>query len=323
MKANLVLTIFLVATVVSCKEIEGPEGLKSLINISEEAAGSNCAAGGQRLEVGIDKNRDNVLDTNEIESVKYICNGINGLRSLVDVVNEAAGPNCINGGVKLMSGGDTNGNDLLEALEITSTLYICSVNIGSDGHSTVFNVDGESPGVNCSAGGYKIESGLDINDNLILDNSEVGTTQYICHGGPSFDKQTRLDFLFGSSVFNSSNSNTGTVLPERVQILRFNKGFYSAIDSVIFVANIWTSDANTNCLVELYNVTDNIPISGSLLSTNSTVDYYAENLGVYVFSDDIKNGLPNKEITLGLRLRSETEGVTVSIQRAHLFIYKK
>jgi hypothetical protein len=73
-----------------------------------------------------------------------------------------------------------------------------------------------------------------------------------------------------------------------------------------------------NRVCKLFNVTDNVPISGSLLETNSTNDITS-----YIFSTDIKSNFPSKEITLGLRIRSETEGNMVSVFRANLFIYKK
>jgi cysteine-rich repeat protein len=54
----------------------GPAGLSSLIRVTPEVAGSNCAEGGVRLETGVDDNADDVLDTSETDDTVYVCNGL-------------------------------------------------------------------------------------------------------------------------------------------------------------------------------------------------------------------------------------------------------
>ncbi len=66
--------------------IQGPAGadgdtaVKTLINTTNEAPGTNCANGGVKIEVGDDTNGDGVLDANEIDDslTRYICNGEDG-----------------------------------------------------------------------------------------------------------------------------------------------------------------------------------------------------------------------------------------------------
>jgi hypothetical protein len=55
---------------------------------------------------------------------------------------------------------------------------------GKDGKTTLTKTTKEAPGANCTYGGTKFETGLDANNNGILDNSEVITTQtkYVCDG---------------------------------------------------------------------------------------------------------------------------------------------
>lgn len=131
------------------------------------------------------------------------------------------------------------------------------------------------------------------------------------------DKQVRLDFQFGSTVWNSTVSTPGEVLPEQFSLLRFNLYNYENIDSVIFAAKIWSSQKNNDCMVDLYDLTNNEVIPNSQIKTSSN-DF----LGSYVFTQDIKDNFPDKEIELGLRIASQNEGITVSIYRAHIFIYK-
>jgi hypothetical protein len=46
--------------------IKGTNGYDSVIITSEELSGSNCRAGGLKVEVGLDSNRNGTLDDSEI-----------------------------------------------------------------------------------------------------------------------------------------------------------------------------------------------------------------------------------------------------------------
>lgn len=54
--------------------------------------------------------------------------GEDGLSSLVDIADEAAGANCANGGKKITTGLDDNGDGVLDAGEIDHTEYVCNGN---------------------------------------------------------------------------------------------------------------------------------------------------------------------------------------------------
>ncbi len=56
----------------------GAAGKNSLIAVSPEPAGANCAAGGQKLEVGLDANENGRLSDDEVLELRYICNGAQG-----------------------------------------------------------------------------------------------------------------------------------------------------------------------------------------------------------------------------------------------------
>jgi hypothetical protein len=57
-------------------------------------------------------------------------------------------------------------------------------NTGSNGLNALINTITEPAGANCSNGGTKIETGLDVNNNGILESNEVNNllTKYICNG---------------------------------------------------------------------------------------------------------------------------------------------
>ena len=78
MKIKIVLTCAFIATIFFGCTKEGDAGQSSLLNLIPEPPGANCASGGIKVVSGIDANRDNVLEDNEIQNVKYVCNGNNG-----------------------------------------------------------------------------------------------------------------------------------------------------------------------------------------------------------------------------------------------------
>ncbi|QRN98465.1 collagen-like protein [Archangium violaceum] len=61
---------------------QGSTGLATLAKTTPETAGTNCAAGGTKLELGADSNRNGVLDISEVDwtLTKYLCNGVQGLQ---------------------------------------------------------------------------------------------------------------------------------------------------------------------------------------------------------------------------------------------------
>lgn len=50
-------------------------GKSSLIQQIPEPAGEHCKSGGFRIISGVDQNKNNVLDSNEIQQTEYVCNG--------------------------------------------------------------------------------------------------------------------------------------------------------------------------------------------------------------------------------------------------------
>ena len=109
--------------------------------------------------------------------------GDKGATALVETSPEPAGANCPDGGTKVEAGVDTNGDGTLNPSEVTSTSYICS----GSGKSSLVDTGIEPAGANCPFGGTKIETGLDANNNGVLDPSEVdaAATTYVCNFGPN------------------------------------------------------------------------------------------------------------------------------------------
>lgn len=283
----------------------GPTGKDSIVNITEEQAGNNCPNGGQKIESGIDQDGNGQLSTGEINQTKYVCNGKN---SLLNVVSEPSGSNCAKGGLKIELGVDLNGNNLLELNEVTQTKFLC--NLSGLNNLTIYT--NELTGNNCQSGGFKIDSGLDENGNLILDSSEVLTTKYFCL--PGTDKQVRLEV--GEPNISTNSTDWFNTPYQTFRLIKFNKLNYINVDSITFVPSMYTADVTNKVFIQLYNWTDNIEIGNSQLASN-TNDY------IFKESRNLYDQLPNKEIILGIRLKSESSNYLVSTGiRSYLFIYK-
>lgn len=107
---------------------------------------------------------------------------LDGKNSLLDLMIEPAGENCSSGGFKIISGLDLNNNGSIDENEIQNTEYICNGDDGSNGANSILNIIPENVGENCSSGGYKVISGIDLNNSDTLDENEILITEYICNG---------------------------------------------------------------------------------------------------------------------------------------------
>ncbi len=187
----------------------GVNGSNSIVTLSDEPTGSNCAYGGKKVEAGVDLNNDATLTSDEVTSTAFICNGETGAagkNGLAQVTPEPAGSHCKGGGQKIETGTDWNGNGTLEGAEITSTAYVCSGQDGSAalaGYNSLLSISDEAPGANCANGGKKVQSGWDKDGNGTLDASEVQNTAYICNGAAGSDGKS------GSAGADGKRLNTG------------------------------------------------------------------------------------------------------------------
>ena len=190
----------------------GSNGLKALVNVAIEPAGTRCPTGGNRVDSGVDVNANGTLESTEVTVSQYVCNGANGTAgtngaiganghsALVIMSAEGNGTNCPTGGSKIEVGADSNDNGALDASEITSTGYVCTGangtngtngtngangtngTVGANGRNSLLASAPEPVGTRCPNGGTRITSGIDANDNNILDSTEVSATSYLCNG---------------------------------------------------------------------------------------------------------------------------------------------
>ncbi len=80
------------------------------------------------------------------------------------------------------------------------------------------------------------------------------------------DKQIRFDLggAFGTP------STTPFMFDEVWSLIKFNVYNYTDVDSVVLYGILESNNSNTDCIVDLYNWTDDVVIPGSEIRSNST-----------------------------------------------------
>lgn len=151
----------------------GYDGKDSLIRTRD--AGGACMYGGFRMEIGLDDNRDGALQGAEVEVTEFVCNGHDGLDSLVELDPDHDGV-CAYDGYRIDTGLDLNEDGLLSFGEVQHTAYVCD---GLDGFDSLVNVAPADPFF-CPAGGLSFDTGLDLNGDGILQPAEVEQTTQVC-----------------------------------------------------------------------------------------------------------------------------------------------
>lgn len=98
---------------------------------------------------------------------------------------EPAGAICANGGARIDTGFDDDGDSLLDADEVDVSAYICNGvdgQAGAPGASDLMTMELEAPGEHCATGGFAVRYGLDLDADGSLAASEVKGSQYLCNG---------------------------------------------------------------------------------------------------------------------------------------------
>ena len=178
----------------------GSNGITALVSVKTEPAGTNCATGGSKVSAGSDTNANGILDSSEITSSTYICNGATGATGATGVAG-ATGATGAAGAT-----GSTGAAGATGATGTTGATGATGAN-GSNGLNTLVAIVAESAGANCTYGGTKVTSGLDSNANGVLSAGEVTSTTYVCNGAPGATGAT------GSTGATGATGATGPAGP--------------------------------------------------------------------------------------------------------------
>ena len=116
----------------------GTDGLNAIVSMTPESAGSNCANGGTRIDVGVDDNSNGVLPS-EIDQTQYVCDGGSSNNTMLTSISSPpsnmgcdAGGRVVSHGLDNGDGGGTYANGVLETGEIDSTTTFCSRFVSDD-----------------------------------------------------------------------------------------------------------------------------------------------------------------------------------------------
>jgi len=179
---------------------------QALVATSVEPPGSNCADGGIKIEVGLDDNRDGTLDPGEVDATTYACNGT-GFDGLVNTTDEPAGTNCVDGGIKIESGLDTNQNGTLDPNEVTVTSYVCD---GAGGLTGPNGVSSSSAGIHVSVIGVTTDPNAPVSVHFTLKDDRG----YPIDIDGVYSVNTRITPVFMMAYLETDTN--GNILPYKV-----------------------------------------------------------------------------------------------------------
>jgi formylglycine-generating enzyme len=206
----------------------GATGANALVVTKAEPAGPHCMAGGFAVSSGVDADGDGNLSATETVATDYVCDGelgatgaagAEGVEALVAVTDEPAGSGCTNGGQRITAGRDANRNRILDASEVTATRLVCNGVAGqagvagAAGHNSLVTTTDEPSGDKCVAGGKRVELGVDLDDDGVLDAGEVQTTTFVCHGAPGAAGPTGATGETGATGAIGATGATGAIGP--------------------------------------------------------------------------------------------------------------
>jgi hypothetical protein len=157
-------------------------------------------------------------------------NGLNGQNALVKTTLEAAGANCINGGVKVESGLDANNNGILDPAEVNAllTTYVCN---GLTGPSGAQGIQG-LPGATGPAGAQGIQGVAGPTGPIGL-TGPAGTNGAVGATGPAGAQGIQgLPGPSGASGTNGTNGAVGATGPAGANGNGFSNG--TAVNQLMY-----------------------------------------------------------------------------------------
>jgi hypothetical protein len=110
-RGGLMVAVAMMGTVglVGCSGDDGAPmpAANPLTRVVPESAGSNCPAGGQAVQYGIDANGNDQLDSEEVKGSSFVCNGSSSKITPTFEAIPVGDPRCPNGGTVIaMTGSD-------------------------------------------------------------------------------------------------------------------------------------------------------------------------------------------------------------------------
>jgi hypothetical protein len=213
-------------------------------------------------------------------------NGTNGLNALIKTTTEPTGANCANGGTKIETGLDANGNGLLDVSEINTsqTKYVCNGVNGSSGSGSLSN--GTSQGEMLYWNGSTW---------IVVPPGQTGQTLTFCYNAPQWGPcLAQISTLALSNVTGYQADCGGTILNNGANTISSSGVCWSTSPNPTINDNI-NSNGNSSG-------TFNLTITGLTPNTTYYVRAYAIN------SSGVSYGNQVDFITSNISLPSVTTG---------------
>ena len=100
-------------------------------------------------------------------------------------------------------------------------------NDGTDGLNSLITTVIEQPGANCTNGGYRIDIGLDTNDNGTLEAGEVESSEYLCNSDPTgFPYQSYVSLIDQTGTDDPVATVVENSLSLAISWVRESQGIY-------------------------------------------------------------------------------------------------
>ncbi len=163
-------------------------------------------------------NNFSILGNTEMLSVPYALYAVNGK------IGPVGPSNVLNIGTVTTGATGSTASASITGISPSQILNL-GLPTGASGKNSLIKTTPEPSGANCVAGGSKIETGVDVNGNNILDAGEVTNTNYTCNGDVNNGWK-----LTGNTGTNPANNFIGTT---DAQPLRFR------------VNNLWAGELHT------------------------------------------------------------------------------
>ena len=139
-----------------------------------------------------------------------------------------------------------------------------------------------------------------------------------------------LDKTIVLNLWQNSGIDGVDTATSYLALFKFNKNDYLGVDSIVFSANPSVEDTTNYSIVSLYDLTDNVVIAGSTLSSNQYIfqNSAASPAAQFLQTGNLYNALPSKEILLGAsikgtRIATPSAGYLAFASFAYLYLYRK
>jgi hypothetical protein len=177
--------------------------------------------------------------------------GQNGKNATVRFVPEPPGARCPQGGTAIQTGLDDDEDGLLDDNEVKQTSYLCGGGGGGQsGGMSLVKLLPEEAGAKCSSGGTAVLSGLDSNADGIQGDTEVTSTQYLCHSADGQNAKSYLVKLLPEAA-GTNCSRSGTAVLGGVDVNANQQLDSTEVTTTQYVCNSLVETTSTTSLIRL------------------------------------------------------------------------